>query len=211
LPVSFKPGDAYEKLAAKAKRSFQRFWNADRNCCFDVIDAPSIGNDAALRPNQIFAVSLPVSPLTPEQQKAVVDVCARQLLTRMDCGASRRANLDIPAITAAAPAIATPLIIKARSGAGCSDPSHSHTTASTKTRNGAAFPRAARPPDYASGLGTLSEIFDGDAPFTPAGHRASLDRCRSFAGLEENSRRKKTSHELKIINIAEFKQLSARL
>ena len=61
-----KPGDAYEKLAAKAKNSFQKFWNADRNCCFDVIDSPGVGNDAALRPNQIFAVSLPVSPLTPE-------------------------------------------------------------------------------------------------------------------------------------------------
>ncbi len=76
-----KPGETYEKLAAKAKKSFQRFWNADGNCCFDVIDSPGIGNDAALRPNQIFAVSLPVSPLAPEQQKAAVDVCARQLLT----------------------------------------------------------------------------------------------------------------------------------
>jgi len=56
-----KPGDAYEKLAAKAKNSFQKFWNADRNCCFDVIDSPGVGNDAALRPNQIFAVSLPVA------------------------------------------------------------------------------------------------------------------------------------------------------
>ncbi len=76
-----KPGEAYEKLAAKAKKSFQKFWNADRNCCFDVIDSPGIGNDASLRPNQIFAASLPVSPLTPEQQKAVVDICARHLLT----------------------------------------------------------------------------------------------------------------------------------
>src|SRR5207249_9847681 len=76
-----KPSDAYEKLAAKAKQSFQKFWNADRNCCFDVIDSPGVGNDASLRPNQIFAVSLPLSPLTPEQQKPVVDVCARYLLT----------------------------------------------------------------------------------------------------------------------------------
>src|SRR5260370_8498936 len=34
-----------------------------------------------MRPNQIFAVSLPVSPLTPEQQKSVVDLCAERLLT----------------------------------------------------------------------------------------------------------------------------------
>src|SRR5260370_34430424 len=76
-----KPVEAYERHSAKAKKSFQKFWNAERNCCFDVIDSPGIGNDAALRPNQIFAVSLPVSPLAPDQQGAVVDVCARRLLT----------------------------------------------------------------------------------------------------------------------------------
>src|SRR5207248_4894739 len=32
-------------------------------------------------PNQIFVASLPKSPLTPEQQRAVVDVCARRLVT----------------------------------------------------------------------------------------------------------------------------------
>jgi glycogen debranching enzyme len=37
--------------------------------------------DASLRPNQLFAVSLPYSALVPAQMKAVVDVCARELLT----------------------------------------------------------------------------------------------------------------------------------
>jgi glycogen debranching enzyme len=46
-----------------------------------VIDAPGIGNDASLRPNQLFAVALPVSPLAQAQQKAVVDICAERLLT----------------------------------------------------------------------------------------------------------------------------------
>jgi glycogen debranching enzyme len=76
-----EPSGVYENLAARATPSFAKFWNAARNCCFDVIDAPGIGNDAALRPNQIFAVSLPVSPLSREQQKSVVDVCAQRLLT----------------------------------------------------------------------------------------------------------------------------------
>jgi predicted glycogen debranching enzyme len=76
-----KPAETYEVLARKAKGGFQRFWNAQRACCYDVIDAPGIGNDAALRPNQIFAVALPVSPLSEAQQKAVVDICAERLLT----------------------------------------------------------------------------------------------------------------------------------
>ena len=75
------PAERFVRLSAGAKSSFNKFWNASRNCCFDVIDAPGTGNDSSLRPNQIFAVSLPVSPLAPEQQKAVVDICAAQLLT----------------------------------------------------------------------------------------------------------------------------------
>lgn len=50
--------DSYDRLAAKARDTFnKRFWNADRQCLFDVVDGPQ-GNDAAVRPNQMFAVSL---------------------------------------------------------------------------------------------------------------------------------------------------------
>lgn len=77
------PAERYEQMCGAAKASFQKFWNAERNCCFDVIDAPGIGNDAALRPNQIVAVALPVSALSAEQQKAVVDICAEHLLTEV--------------------------------------------------------------------------------------------------------------------------------
>jgi predicted glycogen debranching enzyme len=70
----------FAQLAAQTHDGFQRFWNPGANCCFDVIDGPE-GNDASLRPNQIFAVGLEESPLTPEQQRAVVDACARELLT----------------------------------------------------------------------------------------------------------------------------------
>jgi predicted glycogen debranching enzyme len=80
-----QPTEKFESLSARAKRNFQKFWNAQRNCCFDVIDVPGAGKpancDSSLRPNQIFAVSLPASPLNNDQQKAVVDICAQQLLT----------------------------------------------------------------------------------------------------------------------------------
>jgi predicted glycogen debranching enzyme len=73
--------DVYAKLLQKAKLSFGKFWNAERNCCFDLLDSPGVGDDSTLRPNQIFAVSLNAELLPAEQQKAVVDVCASQLLT----------------------------------------------------------------------------------------------------------------------------------
>jgi len=72
--------EPYEVLAAQARAGFARFWNDEAGYCYDVLDGPD-GNDPSLRPNQLFAVSLPHSPLTAEQQKAVVGACARRLLT----------------------------------------------------------------------------------------------------------------------------------
>jgi predicted glycogen debranching enzyme len=71
---------AYSTMADQARAGFARFWNAAAGCCFDVIDGPD-GSDASLRPNQLFAVSLHHSPLTADQQREVLDVCARHLLT----------------------------------------------------------------------------------------------------------------------------------
>lgn len=74
------PSTDYARMAAATRDGFQRFWNAERNFCYDVLDGPD-GNDARLRPNQLFAVALPQSPLDAGQQRAVVDVCGRHLLT----------------------------------------------------------------------------------------------------------------------------------
>ena len=73
-----RPGEGYERLAEKATRNFQTFWNADRHCCYDVIDTPSGESDASLRPNQIFAVSLPVCPLTAASSKRAWSISWRQ-------------------------------------------------------------------------------------------------------------------------------------
>ncbi|MBI3637711.1 MAG: glycogen debranching enzyme family protein [Candidatus Rokubacteria bacterium] len=75
-----EPASTYETLAARTQSGFQRFWNVTAGCCFDVLDGPE-GADPTLRPNQILAVSLPASPLLPAQQRSVVDICARHLLT----------------------------------------------------------------------------------------------------------------------------------
>lgn len=75
-----KPDQEYESLAQKAASGFARFWNPGMGYCFDVLDGPE-GNDASLRPNQIFAVSLPESPLTLDQQRSVIEFCGRSLLT----------------------------------------------------------------------------------------------------------------------------------
>jgi predicted glycogen debranching enzyme len=68
-------------LLARATASFSRFWNPARGCLFDVIDTAGGASDARVRPNQILAVSLPYSPLSAVQMRAVVDACGRELLT----------------------------------------------------------------------------------------------------------------------------------
>ncbi|HRW67544.1 MAG TPA: amylo-alpha-1,6-glucosidase [Candidatus Competibacter sp.] len=75
-----RPSVPYAELAAKARQGFQRFIRSDGTGLFDVLDSPS-GDDPTSRPNQVFAVSLPHSPLDSETQQAVVRVCGRELLT----------------------------------------------------------------------------------------------------------------------------------
>jgi predicted glycogen debranching enzyme len=71
----------YKSLADKVAAGFcQLFWNEAAGYLNDCI-LPDGSIDATLRPNQIFAVSLPFSPLPPHQQKAVVDMVQKELLT----------------------------------------------------------------------------------------------------------------------------------
>ena len=67
--------------ADQAKASFHAlFWNPATHSLFDVI-APDGRPDASLRPNQIFAVSLPFPVIEGDEAKSVVDVVAKHLLT----------------------------------------------------------------------------------------------------------------------------------
>jgi predicted glycogen debranching enzyme len=72
---------AYLQQAEQATQSFrQRYWYDEGGYLYDVIDGPS-GDDASLRPNQLFVLSLEPDLLTPAAAKSVIDVCAQQLLT----------------------------------------------------------------------------------------------------------------------------------
>lgn len=71
----------YGKRADTIRASFnQRFWNEELGYLYDVVDGEK-GNDAACRPNQIFAISLPNPVLDEARWKAVVDVVRERLLT----------------------------------------------------------------------------------------------------------------------------------
>lgn len=75
-----RPATEYQRLAERARAGFQRFHIAPGAALYDVIDGPD-GNDASLRPNQVFAVSLAHCALSREQQAEVVAVVGAELLT----------------------------------------------------------------------------------------------------------------------------------
>ncbi len=71
----------YKTMAGKVGGSFrQLFWNQSKGYLNDCI-RPDSSADESMRPNQIFAVSLPHSPLTVQQQKSVVARVQKYLLT----------------------------------------------------------------------------------------------------------------------------------
>jgi len=70
-----------EADAARARESFnRRFWCERLGHLYDVVDGAE-GDDGACRPNQILAVSLPHPVLDQGRWRAVIDVAAERLLT----------------------------------------------------------------------------------------------------------------------------------
>jgi len=63
-------------LAAMVKKGYQRFWNSETGCLFDILDP----EDASIRPNQIIAVSVP-GLLSITMRRSIFDVVTRELLT----------------------------------------------------------------------------------------------------------------------------------
>ena len=165
-----KDASQYEQMAETTKQGFKRFWNQDTGYCFDVLDTPEGTNDPALRPNQIFALSLPESPLDRKQQQSVIQACERSLLTSYGLRSLDRHHPQYQGHyggdryerdSAYHQGTVWGWLIGAFALAhlrvyGDGDRSLSFLTPAIEHLTNA-------------GLGSISEIFDGDAPFTPRG------------------------------------------
>ncbi|MBD2531289.1 amylo-alpha-1,6-glucosidase [Nostoc flagelliforme FACHB-838] len=164
-----KPHQEYEAMADRAKYRFSRFWNEETGYCYDVLDSPD-GDDALLRPNQIFAVSLPESPLTPAQQMGVVEACGRSLLT----------SYGLRSLAPAYPQYQ----VKYGGNHYQRDGAYhqgtvwgwllgpfvlAHLRVYKNPEQARQFLEPMANHLTAHGVGSLSEIFDGDAPMTPRG------------------------------------------
>ena len=170
-----KPSNHYRESAKLTKLGFNRFWNSKSGYCYDVLDSPD-GDDPSLRPNQVIAASLFHSPIDAFHIRAVVDVCIHHLVTPYGLRS-----------------------LSPIQDSGNPNPNYIGTYGGNRRKRDAAYHqgtvwgwllgpfisahlRAYRDPVQAKkylnpiieqltthGIGSISEIFDGDNPFSPRG------------------------------------------
>ena len=165
---------AYRTRAEQVKESFNaKFWDSANQCLFDVVDGDE--PDDHIRPNQVYAVSLPFSLLPEEQEKAVVALVEKELF--VGCGLRSLApdHPDYHGIYCGALAkrdaayhqgTAWGFLLGGFFSAYMKVNHHS----SSAVENAVHMLEPVRKHLSDSGcIGSISEIFDGDTPHNPRG------------------------------------------
>ena len=165
---------AYRTRAEQVKESFNaKFWDSANQCLFDIVDGDE--PDDHIRPNQVYAVSLPFSLLPEEQEKAVVALVEKELF--VGCGLRSLApdHPDYHGIYCGALAkrdaayhqgTAWGFLLGGFFSAYMKVNHHSSSAAANAVR----MLEPVRKHLTDSGcIGSISEIFDGDAPHNPRG------------------------------------------
>jgi predicted glycogen debranching enzyme len=167
------PAPDFGALADHARNSFRdRFWHNPGSYLYDVIDGPD-GDDPSIRPNQVFAIALRPDLLTLAQARSVLAVVREHLFT----------PYGLRTLSPGDPAY----IPHYRGDRRARDGAYHMGTVWTwllgpyfdavAVVDGVEAARAEllailpalRRHLADSGLGTISEIFDADAPHAPAG------------------------------------------
>lgn len=160
----------YAALAQQVEDGFERFWNEEMGYCYDVVDTPAGEPDGSLRPNQLLAISLPHSPLSAARQRSVVDACARHLLTAHGL---RTLSQDDEAFIGHYGGDQLKRDSAYHQGTvwswliGPFISAHLRVYGDLEQARSYLTPLLYNMADH--GVGSISEIFDGEAPFTPRG------------------------------------------
>jgi predicted glycogen debranching enzyme len=165
--------EIYHRMSLKAKQSFNNiFWNESQKCLYDCISGAK--KDASIRPNQIFAVSLPHALLDATREKWVVDTVEKELLTPFGLRSLSPKDPQYQAHCQGDPWsrdrayhqgtvwswLLGPFITAYLKVNRHSEPAQAQAKLWIKNIEAQMFQ---------AGLGQISEIFDGDAPHTPRG------------------------------------------
>lgn len=185
------------RLTERTRSGFMRFVRADGLGLVDVLDGPD-GNDSRLRPNQIFAVSLTHSPLDAETQERVVARVGQHLLT----------SYGLRTLAPFEPGY------RPHYGGGVNERDGSYHQGSAWAwllgHYALAVYRVTGDADQAlsyldplrdhlmdAGLGSISELFDGDVPHSPGGtpSQAWSVACTLQAWKRLTCARRKQGHD----------------
>ena len=169
----------YQELSAITRSHFSKFWYEAGGYCYDVIDAPE-GNDPSFRPNQIFAVSLPSrdatvgaireSPLQESQQKMIVDKVGQTLLTSAGLRSLSPSDHNYVGVYGGNQLQRDGSYHQGTTWAwliGHFIQAHLQVYNNPELARSFLEPMANHLQDGC--IGNISEIFDGDVPFTPRG------------------------------------------
>jgi predicted glycogen debranching enzyme len=167
--------DKYAGMAREARESFnEKFWNGESGCLFDVVEESGV--DASIRPNQIIAVASDFTMLNNYKSEQVVDVVQRELFTPFGLRTLVRNDVRYRGMYVGDRRSRDQAYHNGTVWPWLLGP---FATAFLKTKghgdfwleyvlNNFILPFF-KQQIFEAGLGTLSEIFDGDAPNAPRG------------------------------------------
>jgi len=163
----------YAARAKQATESFEKFWYAEGGYLYDVIGGPD-GDDPVLRPNQLMAISLPYGPLASEvhrlRARSIVDVCAAHLLTSHGLRSLAPEHPAYVGVYGGDQKTRDAAYHQGTIWAWLIGPfveAHYRVYRDWEMARSFLAPFEHHLAD--DGLGTIAEIFEGDAPFAPRG------------------------------------------
>jgi predicted glycogen debranching enzyme len=170
LTASGHPSDNYQKKATRVLESFNKiFWNEEKNFLYDVIDGEH--KDDTIRPNAIYAVSLPFPLISGDHANKIVETVEKELLTRRGLRSLNVSHPDYHPVYTGDPWHRDSAY---HQGTVWSFLLGAYIDALIKVNPDGKEKATALLIDFfphldEAGLGTVSEIFDGNAPHLPRG------------------------------------------
>ena len=198
--------EKYGEMAFEAQKSFnEKFWDDEKGCLFDVVN--DTGVDASLRPNQVIAVALDFTMLSNDRSERIVDVVQHELLTPYGLRTLARSDPRYKGMyvgdrrsrdQAYHNGTVWPWLLGPFTTAFLKVKGHGDFRLEYALKN-FILPLFTRQ-IFEAGLGTLSEIFDGDAPHAPRGCVAQAwSVAEPLRAYVENVLRNKPEYEEEVL------------
>jgi glycogen debranching enzyme len=158
----------YRALAERVRRSFcDKFWYEEGGYLYDVVDGDE--RDSSLRPNQIYAVSLPHTMLDREKAASVVAVVEKELYVGRGLRSLAPNHPDYHPVYLGALSKRDAAYHQGTAwgfllGAFITAYTKVHDHSEASVRQAWEFLKPVQEQFCEGGIGSVSEIFDGDAP-----------------------------------------------